>query len=115
MVSPSSVIHHSHATYERCQSCLVSVTQHQFVILIAVVLNNRFLIFIAVVLQQSSHDTVALMHTICEACDFSRARLQTGYATNCSLDRVLLDLELEGKSLVCGDKHIENEVRRKAR
>ena len=75
------------------------------------------MILIAVVLQHSSHDTVALMHTIREACDFSRARLQTGYATNCLLDRVLLDLELEGKSLVClpsGDGHVENEVRHKA-
>ena len=86
-------------------------------ILIAVVLNNGFLISVAAVLQQASHDTVALMHMIHEACDFSRSRLQTGCATNCSLDRVLLDLELEGESLVApsGNEHVENEVHQKAR
>ena len=58
------------------------------------------------------------MHMIREACDVSSAQSQTGYATNCSLDRVLLDLEFEGKSLVCapsGDEHVKNEVRRNAR
>ena len=67
--------------------------QHQFVILIAVILNNRFLIFISVVHQQSSHDTVALMHTMREACDVLGLDLQADYFTNCTLERVLLDLD----------------------
>ena len=58
--------------------------QHQFVILIAVVLNNRFWIFIAVVRQQSSRDTVALMRTMREACDVQGLDLQTDYVTNCT-------------------------------
>ena len=58
--------------------------QHQFVILIAVVLNNRFWILIAVVRQQSSRDTVALMRTMREACDVQGLDLQTDYVTNCT-------------------------------